>query len=62
MLVMILEALLFAEGIRTPGTGEPALTMLQGILIQLREGEVSISTDMALMFLPTLFMEAHVDF
>ena len=58
--MMILETLLLTKSLVAPSTRQPAFTVLQCMLIQFRQCEISIPTNMTLMLFTAIFMKAHV--
>ena len=58
--MMILETLLLTKSLVAPSTRQPALTVLQCMLIQLGQCEISIPTNMTLMLFTTIFMKVQV--
>ena len=58
--MMILETLLLTKSLVAPSTRQPALSVLQSMLIQFGQCEISIPTNMTLMLFTAVFMKAHV--
>ena len=58
--MMILETLLLTKSLVAPSTRQPTFTVLQSMLIQLRQCEISIPRNMTLMLFTTIFMKVHV--